>query len=199
MQIEHKTEKGTVCFVKVPEDAIAFNFYMGYLTYKVYNPKAICNDDILSSPYRLAKFLGKTENISEYIDGNPIRFDENFTLIGLSKDINEEFAKKLVDNPIIDFGHDHDCFKDYIKECWTIETDSGLNSFKSLMHHLQVYEVNPFDNYECENHWCDNGYIDMGYNEKMRCQFCQENEDKQDEAEPMVGQWIVLFNPNKNF
>lgn len=185
LQIEHKTEKGTLCFLKVPDDAIAFNFYMGYLTYKVYNPKAMCNDDILGNPYRLTKFLEKTENISEYIDGNPIKSDENFILIAVTNDITQECAKTLVDSPIIDFGHEYDCFKDYIKECWTIETDSALKSFKSLMQHLQVYEVNP-----------------LGSRPIAQGSEDWEQEDMEDATEEWeklnekCGKWIVLFKPN---
>jgi hypothetical protein len=40
----------------------------------------------------------------------------------------------------------------------------------------QCAEIAP---YECPNQWCEGGYIDQGYNEKWRCDYCQEEEDKE--------------------
>lgn len=173
MQVEHKTEKGVILFVDVPDDATVFNFYMGYLTYKVYNPKAMCNDNILGNPYKLTKFLERTENISEYIYGTPIKIDDKFILIGLTSEVTEEQAKMMVHAHVEDNGNIYGYF-DY-PQSDTIK-DTALDSFKSLMQHKKLYEVNPYG-----------GICSVTYD---------FNRSLWQEAQERTSKRVVLFKPN---
>lgn len=156
MQVEHKTEKGVILFVKVPE--VASNLTQ---------PKVGMVD-----LYFQTKIKSKDEEDNHISVTLP---DVGFQLIALTTDITEEQAEMMVG----------------IGEVW-----GSLRLFKSLMQHLQVYEVNPFDEFECTNQWCEDGYINQGYGEKWRCDFCQENEYKQHDSQSRTGKWVVLFKPD---
>lgn len=165
MQVEHKTEKGTVIFYLPPLKADRFDFF---------------NDE---NPY-LSYFIGH-ETFRQY-------FPEGFILIGLTSEVTEDQAKMMVTQSLHTglFMHHNGLDNVY---CYK----SAVDSFKSIMQHLQVYEVNPCDEFDCPNQFCDNGYIDQGYNDYWRCSFCQENEYNHEEAECRTGKFIVLFKPNE--
>jgi len=152
MQVEHKTEKGTVTFFLPSPGADRFKYF---------------NDE---KPY-LSYFVGH-ETFREY-------FPKGTVLIGLTSEVTEETAKIMVDE-YNDYGlikH-----KDYRKGYFTHSLFSALDSFKSLMQHLQVYEVNPYE-YPI--------YHDYTSDVKWK-----EANTKWLEAESTTGKWIVLFKPN---
>lgn len=154
MQVEHKTEKGTVLFVQVPDDAIGYSLTMF--------------DNIPHLQLRFDKHpYGDSIKISrKRLEYNP------WQLIGLTSEVTEEIAKIMVDKMI-------NSYKDYAdsKIVDTFSLFTALDSFKSLMLHLQVYEVNT---------------------------IAKPNDDAQDgkylrrlgqwqEAEARTGEWVVLF------
>lgn len=104
-------------------------------------------------------------------------------LIGLTSEITEEQAKMIVHAHIEDDGNIYGYF-DYPKSD-TIK-DTALDSFKSLLQHLQVYEVNtlgeePFNN-------------DMYYPASMS--IMHKIREEWQEAQSRTGKWVVLFKPN---
>lgn len=160
MKIQHKTEKGTVLFVLQPEEA-------SDLTY----PKVGMID-----LYFQTKVQSKHEEDNYISIGLP---NIGFQLIGLTSEVTEEMAKMMVDNPVIDedfrlLSRQENAYMDYVKDCWHTGMCDALDSFKSLMQNLQVYEVNPYGetNILPEAEY----YLKV----KARC-----------------GKWIVLFKPNE--
>jgi hypothetical protein len=154
MQVEHKTEKGTVLFVKVPIDTVDFEIAT------IKNSKYLIFGDV-SYSFRLKEQI-------PYFD---------WQLIGLTSEVTEEKAKMMGFEPMINILD------------WPANTDlpntievSGLDQFKSLMQHLQVYEVNPYQRpIIVENE--DNVMAINLYNQWQS-------------AEEKTGKWIVLFKPS---
>lgn len=99
------------------------------------------------------------------------------------EEVTEEMAYEVVRS----FGQHN--YRDYTA---FLALPTALKSFQSLLKANEIYTVNPYNDFECPNQWCENGYIDQGYNEKWRCNYCQENEDKHDEAQENTGSWIML-------
>lgn len=131
MQVEHKTEKGTIQFRLIPNDG---NLFTTGITAK-----------------------------------NPIQ--EGFDFIGLTSEITEEQAKMMVDRlwsgyrdySVIDDGS--------VGNYKRLVCNNAIYSFKSLMQHLRVYEVNP-----------------LMYDPSRTVKSYLE-------AQSRTGKWIVLFKP----
>lgn len=154
MQVEHKTEKGILCFQKVKDNHTHFEL----AKLADYDP-----DDYL--------YLIADESFTKLPPGK-------WQLIGLTSEVTEEWLKEVC------FGN-----TDYIEDGLG-PTDPfvyKLDSFKSLMQNLQVYEVNP---YKAECH-CS---IDSTLDEMEACGL--ENQNYY-EVQQKVGKWIVLFKPNE--
>lgn len=151
MQVEHKTENVTVLFVKVPELTVSFSI-----------ERLWCN------------FIRFKSNNSHQDIGIP---KGNWQLIGLTSEVTEEQAKMMVDYLAITRSlppvYKYQCFNN-----WENEFDNALDSFKSIMQHLQVYEANPYGDKEL---WGDVRY----------------SPDQWKEAESRTGQWVILFKPNE--
>ena len=152
MQIEHKTEKGTLLFVKTDSELISFNLYEDF------------GDKIL--------------DIRTNKKWSTIRLDINFQLISLTSEITEEMAKMMVDDKHSDF------YYDYIGEDKDRYFGRALSSFKSLMQHLQVYEVNPYGK---QPFLTDD---DAGSEEETQTRFLRAD------AQQRTGKFIVLFKPH---
>ena len=152
MQVEHKTEKGTILFIKVAPDASNFRISKGFPD----TPKGDLSYDT-------------KENVWQ--TGDAI-IDEGFNLIGLTSEFTEEQASKMVDN-LDGYGL---FFKD-------ANGRSGhrlaQSAFKSLMQHLQVYEVNPHDE------------------DKLVMTFLNNHKNRWEYAQERTGKWVVLFKPNE--
>lgn len=89
-----------------------------------------------------------------------------------------------------------------IRKVTTIKLEGRGWQFLSLSKDMtEEMAISIYNNFECDNQWCENGYIDMGYNEKLRCHFCQENEDNQDEPLESFRSIEKSLNiyPNKNY
>lgn len=157
MQVEHKTEKGTVLFVKVPDDAVGYSLNMF--------------DNIPHIQLRFDKLpYGDSIKISrKRLEYNP------WQLMGLTSEVTEEQAKMIVHAHIEDNGNVYGYF-DYPKSD-TIK-DTVLDSFKSLMQHLQVYEVNPYSHFTNPEDFDDDAV------------------EHAQEMSKFVGKWIVLFKEN---
>lgn len=70
---------------------------------------------------------------------------------------------------------------------------SASESLLSLMSRENIHLSSEFDDFECPNQWCENGYIDQVYGDKWRCDYCQANEDKQEEAQSRTfPQWYLM-------
>lgn len=82
MQVEHKTEKGEILFVKVPDDLISVMLFDD-LSNMVIEIKSKTGPVFLNSLYS-----EKWQNIS---------IDLGFQLIGLTSDVTEEMANMMVD------------------------------------------------------------------------------------------------------
>lgn len=145
MQIEHKTEKGTILFFLPPNGAYRFKMFPNYGF----------------QPY-LSYFVG-SETHREYLD------DVGFQLIGLTSNITEEQAKMMIDE-CKEQDFNGIAYNDYQS---TSIHDTALDSLKSLMQHLQVYEVNK-----------------TGTEEEMKAEW--------QEAQSRTGKWIVLFKSNES-
>lgn len=161
MQIEHKTEKGTILFMLAPEEATGYK--------------------IIESPCLSIEFDIKYGIDKEYVD-----ILKGFQLIGLTSDITEEQAKMMVDS--VD-GISDTYFKDYLiakhSSKFQFACISALDSLKSLMQHLQVYEVNPFSN-ECK--------CRVGENQEIYDK-CLSEIKNHTEAQSRTGKWLALFKP----
>lgn len=158
MQVEHKTEKGTVIFVKVPDDSFLWHIKENsagyYLQYSCLNEK------------------------SQRTIGNSDYFYKHFKLICLTSEVTEDKAKIIVrqqgSKPILYqnySGHDGLFL-------------SAIDSFKSLMQHLHVHDVNPYHN--------------SASHEFKRSGTKEQNDMflKWHSAQERTGKWIVLFKPN---
>ena len=113
LQIEHKTEKGMLCFVKVNEAMKKLVLDNNYLK---------CYDNY---------------SLYEVIDIKIIK-SSGWRLIGLTSEITEENAKMMVDYGMdyTEFG-----FANYMWEhgmVYKYPFDNGIESFKYLMQHLQI-------------------------------------------------------------
>ena len=148
MQVEHKTEKGTVLFVKVPEKSTGYKMGLILLTFDV--------------NYGLGKVF--------------YDIPMGFNLIGLTSDITEEQAKMMV-GTVKPFGCKGTYFKEYNNTRPFYAT--AIQSFKSIMQHLQVYEVNP---YQEPKRGVSGGNL--------------ESELEYHTTERRTGKWVVLFKPN---
>lgn len=150
MQVEQKTEKGTLRFELLPNEA---------------------------------KFIGKNIEGNSFcysLNGIPSFIDakDGETLIGLTSEVTEEQAKMMLTAYDTFFGKAYKCKCEYGK-LYT----KALDSFKSLMQHLQVYEVNPLAPPAYPKAAsCENDYVDARY-EQYQYDKAQEN----------VGKWVVLF------
>lgn len=153
MQVEHKTEKVTILFVKVPNDSASFE-----LSYWNYQRQCYVNDFTLIFDSKKQTHLNKGDR--PHIQLNSLG---NWQLIGLTSDVTEEQAKIMVDESKGWFLK----YKNYLNK--EFEYFLSLDSFKSLMLHLQVYEVNPYESVKFEK------MIDY-WNEGIR-----------------TGKWVVLF------
>lgn len=167
MQVTINTTKGEILAVQVLEGAVGFVAYMGYLTYKIPNPKTMCGEDVLCNPYRLTKFLERTENMPEHIDGSAIKIGEDFQLIAPLSEVTEDQATMIVDTtPLSGFT-------------------TSLEEFKYLMQANEVYEVYPYDKPRLVN----SSHVD--YHIKIR-KFRQW-----ESAQQCTRNWIILFNPKE--
>ncbi|RYZ87096.1 MAG: SDR family oxidoreductase [Proteobacteria bacterium] len=98
MQVEHKTEKGTVIFVKLPDDAEAFTMNYRKLCYWF-------------------------NNANEYSENYLIQ-EGNFKLIGLTSEITEEQAKMMVDEtPLSGFTTSIEDFQDIMQHLQVYENN----------------------------------------------------------------------------
>lgn len=156
MQLEYKTDKVKVLFVKVPDDSFAHWL----------NPTL--NNHL---HYHTPQLEGMRD-----IDVHTLKLPYNdCQLIGLTSEITEEWLKD------VGFGN-----TDYIEDGLG-PTDSfvyKLDSFKSLMQYLQVYEVNPYGPQPGLRDE-DAGSVEETENRFLRA-----------DAQSRTGKWIVLFKPN---
>lgn len=128
-------------FVKVPDDAYDF--------------KVLDKIDILI--YETKVYKGVFGGLGDY----RMLKSDGFDYIGLTSEVTEEQAKMMVDKFYRGYNYNN-----YLNGKIF---DTALDSFKSLMQHLQVYEVNPF-------------LVEPLYTR----------------AESRTGKWIVLFKPNES-
>lgn len=164
MQVEHKTEQGTLYFYKVPDNTESVQL-VDKESMKSF--LLICLTDNLLPTY--------------------IGVEEGLTLIGLTSEVTEETAKMVVDSKqesrislltgdVTFTGKSLYYFQSEIY-------DNALDSFKSLMRHLQVYEVNPLTPpVYPKAASCENDYVDSRY-----------EQHQYDKAQENVGKWAVLF------
>lgn len=175
MQVEHKTEKGTVKFVLTPSVKLKFKIYSEFLV------MGISEVDVKNKCIKIDR--GDTKGF--------IKIGFGFQLIGLTSEITEEQAKMMVDS----IGGTVDAyFKDYLivkhSSKFQFACISALDSFKSLMQHLQVYETNPFGkNYNC------NVYNGAGSFLNGKLYTMNEAYKGWEQAQSRTGKWIVLFKP----
>lgn len=158
MQVEHKTQKGTVLFVKVPDDA----------------------SDLTLPKVGMIDLYFQTKVKSEYEEDNYISVglpDLGFQLIGLTSEVTEKQAKMIV--PLIErvYGQSYYDYTVKFKVGYGY-VGTALESLKSLMQHLQVYEVNPYSHFTNPEDF-DNDAIEHAQ-----------------ELSNFVGKWVVLFKEN---
>lgn len=164
MQIEYKTEKGTVLFVKVPDDLISFKLIedMG--------------DDVLEIKSEVKGYNSLTQRWKN------IRVSSGFKIIGLTTEITEEHAKMIVDT-CNELEFNGVAYNDYQT---TSIHDTALDSFKSLMQHLQIYDVNPLGEFPTLPNF-----------KRLPISMVERKQDRWKEAQQRTGRWIVLFKPNE--
>ena len=115
----------------------------------------------------------------------------DWQLVGIHPELTEEECAMVVEGGFCS-TNGMNLYECYLKED-EINT-TAKEAFDTLMQKLECYTVNPYGNFECQNQWCENGYINQGYGDKWRCDFCQDNEDKLDEAEQATfPKWAVLI------
>lgn len=158
--VNYRTEKGEISFVKVPDDA----------------------SDLTLPKVGMIDLYFKTKVKYEYEEDNYISIslpDVGFKLIGLTSDVTEDQAKMMVDhcNDIVPGLIDG--YVDYRRNQLNVAFTNALASFKSLMQHLQVYEVNPYDE------------------ARLNMTFSNKHKNRWQQAQERTGQWIVLFKPNE--
>lgn len=89
----------TILVVDVPESAMQFLSYMGYLQYKVYNPKAMVGMDVMEHPGKLYDWCAKNIDTPEYIDGTPIKLPPgSWEKLGRLEYLTEEQARGIVES-----------------------------------------------------------------------------------------------------
>jgi len=163
MQVEQKTDKGVVLFVKVPDDA----------------------SDLTCPKIGIIDLYFQTKVQSKHEEDNYISIslpDVGFEYIGLTSDVTELQSMNMLDYQSDNDEHQSPIFKDYVKGKYHLEP---IQSFKSLMQKLQVYEVNPYGD-------CRPKYFDYS------SQIQYEGDCKDfDTAEERTGSWLVLFKPNE--
>lgn len=157
MQVEHKTEKGTVLFYLLPENTITYTLYPDFDDSLLDVRSEIIGNNIISQKW------------------TNVRLHGHWSLIGLTTEATEDQCEMMVD--IIWNG-----FKNYELSDGNVGNykrlvKSAVDSFKSLMQHLQVYDVNPYG-----------GIYSLTYG---------FNRELWQEAESRSGKWIVLFKPNE--
>lgn len=165
MQVEHKTEKGVILFVDVPDDSFNFKVSKGYLWFDNNHFKDCC-----------------MPALPEHLDMG------DWQLIGLTSDVTELQAMNMVDYRSDKDEHQSPIFKDYVTGIFGLEP---MPSFKSLMHHKKLYEVNPYGS-ECPTH---------GFAHEHEKQFAEilfkAYIDKWQEAQKRTSKRVVLFKPNE--
>lgn len=126
LQVEHKTEKGTVLFVKVPDGVRDFEIY-----------KRNDGNTIFS-------YFVKSSCIPVELSGS------NWKYIGLTSEVTEEQAKMMLPKPLerktkfgIQYGY-------MLSPMDTEIYISVLDAWRSLMQFKKVYEVNPYNNPACD-------------------------------------------------
>lgn len=113
MQVEHKTEKGTVLFVKVPEVAKNFKIRNNYIWFDI-------SEILKNACYCLPEFSSPGE----------------WKIIGLTSETSEGQSKMMVDCPAKGLYANYDLNTGYLEHLY----GNPLDSFKSLMHRLQINE-----------------------------------------------------------
>ena len=176
IRVQFNAQKGTVIFELLPEGVDKIKLY-NYL--------------------RAGIWYGDAE--PKGLNAWKKKMPKGFQLIGLTSEVTEEQANMIVDSEKI-FPDENT--KTYL---WSYLDYKGvvnipywyanaLDSFKSLMEHLQVYEVNPFP----EPLICCSGSVQsecgcMGFpynyssQEELNCYY---------EANERTGKWVVLFKEN---
>lgn len=121
MQIEHKTEKGTLLFLKMEND---------------YSIAGLNDGHIYFWTSSLFQSMGDYPLCVEIPNGK-------FEYIGLTSDVTEEQAKMML--PLIKrvYGQSYYDYTVKFKVGYGY-VGTALESFKSLMKDKQIYEVNPF-------------------------------------------------------
>jgi len=121
MQVEHKTEKGTVLFVKVPDDAKDFVYFD--------------DEDMPYLSYLIKDFSGWLT------DRKYLKVCNGFQLIGLTSEVTEEQAKMMV--PLIKrvYGQSYYDYTVKFKVGYGY-VGTALESFKSFIKDNEIYEVN---------------------------------------------------------
>lgn len=123
MQVEHKTEKGTICFLKIEDDA----FDVKLTESKLYEYDFVN----FKTPHRWDNFKKRNWRWGTHFEVG------KWQLIGLTSEVTEDQSKMMVDKEVR-----YMAFKNYIDDLKISQT--ALKAFKSLMQHLKVYEVNPY-------------------------------------------------------
>lgn len=172
-QVEHKTEQGVILFVDVPDEA----------------------SDLTLPKVGMIDLYFQAKVKSEHEEDNYISIalpDVGFQIIGLTSEVTEEQAKMMVHTHVEDNGNIYGYF-DY-PQSDTIK-DTALDSFKSLMQHKKLYEVNPYP----EPLTCCSGSIQSG----CGCMGLPYNYSSQEEldcfyeAQERTSKRLVLFKPNE--
>lgn len=174
MQVEHKTEKGTLLWIKLPDDLVSFNQYedMGYFVLEI-----------------KSQILGN-QNITQKWQN--IRLEQGFQLIGLTSEVTEEQCKMMV--PLIKRVYGQSYYDYAIKfKVGYGYVGTALESFKSLMQHKEVYEVNPVEKPEIPK---DTGYSDDKGAFEFKTESYNFSFKEWNESESRTGKWLVLFKGN---
>lgn len=171
MQVEHKTEKGNIVFVKIPDNAKAWKNESYHVNTLWYKSEDMRNPKYIELPY------------------------DDLGLIGLTSEVTEEQCQKIIEFGDMYPNEDmfHLGFPDYENfqksDSLRYVFDNALDSLKSLMQHLKIYEVNPFKINNCK--------CDILKNSIYEFRLCAKNHINFKEAESRAGKWIVLFKPNE--
>jgi len=92
----HKTG---LTLIEVPKESVSHHVYMGYLQFKVWNPKCTVPISEMVSGEAIRAALDKIENVPEYLDGTPIKMPGGNWSIG--DKINHLDKCWLILNPIL--------------------------------------------------------------------------------------------------
>jgi len=174
MQVEHKTEKGMLCFLKIEDDS----FDIKLTESKLYEYDFIN----FKTPHRWDNFKKRNWRWGTHFEVG------KWQLIGLTSKITEEQAKIMVDAEKIFPDHDTRTYLlSYLDYKGVVNIpywyDNALDSFKSLMQHLQVYEVNPLGIRRPK-------YFDYS----SQIQYEGDCKDY-DYTQSRTGKWLILFKP----